>query len=363
LLGGPIRVAYDELSAELQLQANFRTVTEATATGADYGAFYAWRFAGYTTTNLTPQEGHALGQEELSRLDSALKAEFRSLGVSLSRQAAFETLAARDRYSEGEPGRTEALEECRAQVARARGAVSSLFGRWPRADVQVRPIHREMEQSRHSHYVPPRLGDRPARGDGEASFGVFWVNLHHLTSGPRWETPTQCFHETWPGHHVQLALAQELPLCAFRRAIVFDAYMEGWAKYAESLPESVGLAGSALARVARLRMELYSTATLVLDTGVHALGWSLDRAREFFRDETGASDALADMVVLRSAANPGQLCAYKIGLLKVRELRDRFKLIRGSAYRIQDFHDAVLGNGALPLAILEAVVDRQARTS
>jgi uncharacterized protein (DUF885 family) len=360
LIGEPIRVAYEALLAELETQASSATVAGSPAAGADYEAFYAWRFAGYTTTKLTPEEGHALGLEELSRLDSALQAEFRALGVSLPRRAAFEVLAARDRYSAGESGRIEALEECRMQVARAGEAVRSLFGRWPRAGVHVRPIQPEMEQSRHSHYVPPRAAAPTVRGDEDASSGVFWVNLRHLASGPRWETATICFHETWPGHHVQLALAQELSLPAFRRAVVFDAYLEGWAKYSESLPESVALADSALARIARLRMELYSTATLVLDTGVHVLGWSLDRAREFFRNETGAGDALADMVVLRSAATPGQLCAYKIGLLKMRELRDRFKRLRGSTYRIQDFHDAVLGQGALPLAILESVVDRDA---
>jgi uncharacterized protein (DUF885 family) len=286
--------------------------------------------------------------EELRRLRAELLKEFSALGIDLPLGEAFAAMTAMDRYPDGELGRAEALAECIRQVADAATSLRPLFNLWPRADAIVRPVELENEGSQHSHYVPPRME--------EGAPGVFWVNLRQTLAAPRSETAIVCFHETWPGHHVQLALAQELPIPAFRRAILFDGYMEGWAKYSESLPETVGLMNSPATRISRLRMELYSTATLVLDTGVHFHGWTLDEARRFFAAQTGASVDFTEAVILRSAADPAQLCAYKMGLLTMRELRDRFRRTRGAGYRIQDFHDAVLGQGCLPLSILDTAI-------
>jgi uncharacterized protein (DUF885 family) len=345
LIEGEIRTSYGLLLQELALHI---AAAGQSAADADRAAFYRWRFAGHTTTTLAPADAHRLGQEELRRLHAELLAEFSALGIDLPLADAFAVLVAKDRYPDGELGRAAALAECTRQIAEAEASLRPLFNLWPRAGAVVRPIEPENEASQHSHYVPPRMG-------GDAC-GVFWVNLRQTLAAPRSETAIVCFHETWPGHHVQLALAQELPIPAFRRAILFDGYMEGWAKYSESLPETVGLANSPSLRIARLRMELYSTATLVLDTGVHFHGWPLDAAQRFFGAETGASIELAEAVMLRSAADPAQLCAYKVGLLTMRELRDRFRRTRGEQHRIQDFHDAVLSQGCLPLSILAAAI-------
>jgi uncharacterized protein (DUF885 family) len=344
LIGGDIAAGYELLLQELTLHA----AAERSTAGIDTQAFYRWRFAGHTTAAIAPEDAHQLGHEELRRVQGLLQTEFKSIGINLPPAGAFEAFAAQDRYPDGERGRVEALEQCRRYVADAQTAMRPLFNLWPRAIAEVRPIQPQQEGSQHSHYVPPQAAER--------SPGVFWLNLRQALAAPRCESALVCFHETWPGHHVQLALAQELPLPAFRRAILFDGYMEGWAKYSESLPESVGLVDSPLFRIARLRMELYSTATLVLDTGVHLHGWTLDKARQFFSQETGAGPPLTDGVVLRCAADPAQLCAYKIGLLTMRGLRDRFQRAHAHRYRIQDFHDAVLGQGALPLSVLDSAV-------
>jgi uncharacterized protein (DUF885 family) len=344
LIEGEIRTGYGLLLQELDLQV--AAAAGQSPADADQHAFYRWRFAGHTTTALAPADAHRRGQEELRRLRAELLKEFSALGTDLPLADAFAALAAKDRYPDGELGRAAALAECVRQVADAETSLRPLFNLWPCAGAIVRPIELENEGSQHSHYVPPRMG--------EGASGVFWVNLTQTLAAPRSETAIVCFHETWPGHHLQLALAQELPIPAFRRAILFDGYMEGWAKYSESLPETVGLMNSQSMRISRLRMELYSTATLVLDTGVHFHGWTLDAARRFFAAETGASVDFAEAVILRSAADPAQLCAYKMGLLTMRELSDRFRRSRGGSHRIQDFHDAVLGQGCLPLSILEA---------
>jgi uncharacterized protein (DUF885 family) len=345
LIEGEIRAGYELLLQELDLQV---AAPGRSPANGDPEGLYRWRFAGHTTTTVAPADAHRLGKEELRRLHAELLEEFRALGIDLPLGEAFAAMMAQDRYPDGEPGRAEALAECVRQVADAGTSLRPLFNLWPRADAVVRPVELENEGSQHSHYVPPRIG--------EGAPGVFWVNLRQTLAAPRSETAIVCFHETWPGHHVQLALAQELPIPAFRRAILFDGYMEGWAKYSESLPETVGLMSSTSTRISRLRMELYSTATLVLDTGVHFHGWTLDEARRFFAAQTGASVDFAQTVILRSAADPGQLCAYKMGLLTMRELGDRFRRMRGAGHRIQDFHDAVLGQGCLPLSILEAAI-------
>jgi len=347
LIAQQVRPAYRTLLDELErhLACNREDASASSRPGGE--AFYTWRLQAYTTSALLPEQAHVIGREELKRLDAEFRQEFAKLRLSGTRAENFRALAAQNSYVDGPEGRIEAESDIRRWVSESRAATRPLFNLWPRADVVVEPIPNEEEGSQHSHYLPPS-----ARRNG---CGLFRVNLAHILAVGKAEAPVHCFHETWPGHHVQLAVAAEAQLCAFRRAVLFRAFLEGWAKYAESLPEEVGLS-SPLARISRLRMELYSTATLVMDTGIHALGWTLARARNFFFLETGAPAALTEMVILRSAAQPGELAAYKVGLLKMRHLRSVFAAARGSSFRIRDFHDTVLRNGAIPLTLLDEVI-------
>lgn len=349
IVGGPLRPAYagllDELDRHLAVAG-----PDASARRRPRGdEFYAWRFAGHTTTDVSPQEAHALGREELARVQGELDAILADLGLHGPRGEALQAAAADHPYADDAAGREEVLRAARETLQAGREIMRPQFNLWPRAEAVVLPIEPENETSRHSTYVPPRAGS--------GAEGIFWLNLRQAIAAPRWENQVVCVHEVWPGHHLQIALAQELPLPAFRRAMLFAAYLEGWAKYAEILGETSGVLAGPFARLARLRTELYSTCTLVIDTGMHALGWSMDEARDVFARETGASGPLAEMVALRSASQPGHLSAYKMGMLKVLELRRRYETARGPAFRIQDFHDLILGHGALPLALLERVVD------
>jgi uncharacterized protein (DUF885 family) len=196
----------------------------------------------------------------------------------------------------------------------------------------------------HTHYTPPAVdGSRPGR---------FSLNIALAQGNPRWELATLCAHEGTPGHHLQLTIAQELPISStFRRTVVFDAYIEGWAKYAETIPESHGLLDDPWAQLGRLRGELYSTVNLAMDTGIHAKRWTRDRARAFFRDNTGVSEDFAGVIADRGFVTPGQLCSYKVGMMNFLSARDRFR-----GRDIRDFHDCVLGHGALPLSVLDDVV-------
>jgi uncharacterized protein (DUF885 family) len=346
LIEADIAPAYDRLIAEMGRGLDAAGEGDGACRRPGGVDFYAWRFRGHTTSDLGLEQAHALGLEEMARVQGELTAIFRQLDVPADINAGFEALGRDRRYTQDKAGRAEALAHARDIVARSKEAVRPLFNLWPSTDSAVEPIEEESEISRNSTYNPPR--------DGEP--GVFWINLRTALAQPKFEAPALCFHEVWPGHHLQIALSQELPLPPFRRAVLFNAYMEGWAKYSEALPEEVGMATDLVAKAARLRMELYSTVNLVMDTGINAFGWSAEQGARFFAENTGAGGPMTEMVVLRSLAQPGQLCSYKVGMMQVRSLKQRFTAARGDRYRVQDFHDAILGQGCLPLSLLDRAV-------
>ncbi|MGH8186567.1 MAG: DUF885 domain-containing protein, partial [Steroidobacteraceae bacterium] len=228
-----------------------------------------------------------------------------------------------------------------------------LFGIQPQAQVIVRAIPEVQEANRHMVYVPPTP-------DG-ARRGTFDVNLAQLQAGNRLDLYTLVYHETIPGHHVQLTIAQELgaALPSFRRVLVHDGYIEGWAKYAEVLPRLAGINMDPYWDIARSRMELYSTANLALDTGIHAMGWTRDQGVTFFAENTGGSREFAADVVDRIIARPAQVCAYKIGMMTMLNARQRMERAVGKRFDIRRFHDVILGQGSMPLALLDRVVDAE----
>ena len=346
IVGRRLKSSYSALTDELDRHAECRreSISALSRKGGD--AFYAWRLTALSTTKTTPEEAHRAGLDELRRLDGEFREAFAALGLRGSRAENFAAFAAANAYSPGEAGRAEAERDLRNWLAEAREATRPLFRLWPRAEAEIEIMPLQDEASQHSYYRAPSA----SRGGR----GVFLANLSHVVATGKAEAAIVCFHETWPGHHLQLSIAAELEASTFRRAVLFRSFLEGWAKYAESLPESVGL-GNPHTRIARLRTELYSTATLAMDTGVHHHGWSAERARDFFVAETAAPAALADMVVMRSVASPGDLCTYKIGMQKVRALKGRFADAHPGS-EIRDFHDALLQNGALPFEVLDNLV-------
>ena len=228
-----------------------------------------------------------------------------------------------------------------------------LFGIKPKAQVEVRPIPAVQEANRHMTYVPPTPdGARP---------GTFEVNLAQLQAGNRLDLYTLAYHEAIPGHHVQLTIAQELgaALPSFRRVLVHDAYIEGWAKYAEMLPRLAAINMDPCWDIARSRQELYSTANLALDTAIHAMGWTRDQGIAFFADNTGCSREFASSIVDRVIARPAQVCAYKIGMMTMLNARQRMERALGERFDIRRFHDVILGQGSMPLALLDRVVDEE----
>ena len=202
-----------------------------------------------------------------------------------------------------------------------------------------------------AYYEGPAMdGTRP---------GIFYANLRDMNEVAKWGMPTLAYHEGVPGHHFQIATARELTgLPQFRKLIPFTAYTEGWALYAEWLAKDAGwYEGDPFGDLGRLQAELFRAVRLVVDTGIHAQRWTREQAIAYMREHTGMGEKEVTSEIERYIVSPGQACAYKVGMLKIRELRTRAEQELGGKFDLKEFHDVVLKNGALPLEILEQQVN------
>jgi uncharacterized protein (DUF885 family) len=241
----------------------------------------------------------------------------------------------------------EMLHYAREVLARVEPHIPRLFRRTPRMTVGVRPIPADREASTASNYTAGTAdGSRP---------GWFNMNTYKPTEQSRYTVEALVLHETVPGHHLQVGLSRELEgLPEFRTMFRAPAFSEGWALYAESLGPELGVYREPATRFGQLASERFRAVRLVVDTGLHAMGWSRDRAREYFQQHAPAQ-SLAE--VDRYIARPGQALAYKLGELEFKKLRKKAEQALGAGFDVRDFHDAVLRNGALPLDLLEPQVD------
>jgi uncharacterized protein (DUF885 family) len=315
--------------------------------------YYAFLLRAHTTTTLSASEIHELGRRELARLQPQLETRLGAAGCGgatlAERFAAYESSQKLD-IPAGAEARVELMRMLERILAEAETQLLPLFGIKPRARVVLSAIPQLQEPNRHNTYVAPAAdGSRP---------GVFEVHVGQLLGGTRWDLYNLIYHEAIPGHHLQLAIAQELGAQpAFRRTVVHDAYIEGWAKYSELLPWRERINTEPLWDIARSRFELYSTANLVLDTGIHAQCWTREQGIAFLLQNTGCDSRFADYMVDRIVARPAQACSYKIGMLTMLGARERMEQARGARFDVRDFHDTVLGQGSLPLSVLDRIVD------
>jgi len=321
----------------------------------DGEAWYAYRVRRSTTTDLIPREIHEIGLAEVERIRSEMEriiaetAEERAADADApdgNDFAAFTDWLRTDPrfYFEEE---AELLEGYRDIAKRADPELVGLFGTLPRLPYGVEPVPAYAEKSQTTAYYQ--------RGSPEAGRpGIFYANTYALDTRPKWEMEALTLHEGVPGHHLQIALAQELEdLPRFRRFGGYTAFVEGWGLYSESLGEEMGFYEDPYAKFGQLTYEIWRAVRLVVDTGMHALGWSRQRAIDFFA--SNSSKPLHDITVEidRYIVWPGQALAYKIGELKIKELRATATEELGEDFDIREFHDVVLGAGALPLDVLE----------
>jgi uncharacterized protein (DUF885 family) len=310
----------------------------------DGAAYYAFRIREETTTNLTAEQIHQIGLSEVSRIRAEMVDVAKKAGYP-SREAFIEHLRTDPQYYAKTP------EELMEKVARVTkiidGKMPSLFGRLPRLPYGIKEIPAETAEGTTTAYYNP--------GSPEIGIsGTYFVNTSKLNQRPFWEIPALSVHEAVPGHHHQIALQQELPLSDFRKyGASFTAFTEGWGLYSERLGIEMGLYDTPAKDMGRLSYEMWRACRLVVDTGIHAKGWSKQQAIAFMTDNSALSAANIEAEVNRYISWPGQALAYKLGELKIRELRNMATKELGPKFDLAAFHDAVLGQGSVPLDVLE----------
>lgn len=309
---------------------------------------YAWRVRHFTTLDTTPEEVHALGLREVERIRGEMDAVLAEVGWTGTFAEFLDFLRTDPQFTAESP---EALLQEGAWIAMQMNAqLPRLFGRLPRLPYTVQPVpdHLAPTFTAGFYVEPPASGLVP---------GVYWINTYDLPSRPTWALEALTFHEAVPGHHLQIALAQELDhLPPFRRALVLTAYEEGWGLYAESLGHEAGFYTDPYRRFGQLTYEMWRACRLVVDTGAHAFGWSRQQVVDYLAANTALSDLEIQSETDRYLAWPGQALGYKVGELTIRRLRTEAEAVLGEQFDVRGFHDEVLGHGELPMDVLEAVV-------
>jgi uncharacterized protein (DUF885 family) len=312
----------------------------------DGAAAYAFLIRWQTTTNLTAQQIHELGLAEVKRIRAEMDKVIASTGFKGSFHDFIEFLRTDSQFFYEKPD--DLVNGYRVIAKKIDPELARLFGKLPRLPYGVCVIPDFKAPSQTTGYYQPGA---PAAGRA----GCYFVNTYNLHARPKWEMEALSLHESVPGHHLQISLAQELEnVPEFRKHIGYSAFDEGWALYSESLGEEIGLYKDPYSKFGQLSYEMWRAVRLVVDTGMHSMGWTRQQAIDFFHDNTGKTEQDITVEVDRYIVWPGQALAYKIGQMKIRELRAEAEKKLGAKFDVRKFHDAVLENGAVPLNVLEA---------
>jgi uncharacterized protein (DUF885 family) len=348
------RPAYEALIAWAQKD---RAASDEVATGVwklpDGPAFYTERLAANTTTAMTADEIHALGLAEVERIHGEMEAIRKQVGFDGTLQEFFASVRKDPKFlfPNTDEGREGYLQAARDFYAAIEAKLPDYFGLRPKAGLVVKRVEAFREQpGAAQHYMQGTPdGSRP---------GTYYVHLIDMRSMPKFDMESVAYHEGIPGHHMQVALAQELTgLPKFRTQSFHTAYVEGWGLYAERLAKEMGAYKDPYSDFGRLGAEIWRAIRLVVDTGLHSKGWTEQQAVDYFLANGPTSEGQVRAEIRRYLVMPGQATSYKIGMLKILELRQRAEKTLGDRFDIRAFHDTVLGGGSLPLSILERRVD------
>ena len=318
--------------------------------GAD---FYANRVAQHTTLDISADAVHRIGLAEVARLQEQMREIMAEVKFEGDLQAFFEFIRndPNNYYADSDAGRAAFLADARKLVADIQQVAGKYFNQLPRAGLEVRRVEpwRENSVSIAFYNSPSQDGSRP---------GIYYANLADMKSVQKYVFTAITYHESVPGHHFQIALAQEMDdLPMFRRFGGHGAYLEGWALYAEKLAREMGFYAEPLHNFGRLQNELWRAARLVIDTGIHAKQWTREQAIEYFRSNTPLSAGDIVTEVERFFVNPGQALSYKMGMNQILDLRQRARTTLGDDFNIREFHDVMLGSGSVPLPMLEQLLE------
>ncbi|WP_308368168.1 MULTISPECIES: DUF885 domain-containing protein [unclassified Microbulbifer] len=350
---GSAKPAYENLidyMGELQQQATTDDGAWKFPNGDD---FYTFALKRTTTTDLSADEIHEIGLKEVERIHDEMRGIMKKVGFEGSLQDFFEFMRTDEQfyYPNTEEGKQRYLKEATEIIETMKGRLDELFITKPKADLVVKAVEPFREQSAGKAFYqrPAPDGSRP---------GIYYANLYNMKDMPTYQMEALAYHEGIPGHHMQLSIAQELEgLPKFRKFGGYTAYIEGWGLYSEMVPKEMGFYKDPYSDFGRLAMELWRACRLVVDTGIHSKKWSREQAIGWLGENSPNPQGDVVKAIERYIVMPSQATAYKIGMLKIIELREKAKNELGDQFDIRAFHDTVLANGAVPLDVLEDLVD------
>jgi len=353
-VGASVIPAYRRLAAYLETLRAKALRNDGVWALPDGDQYYQHAIELNTTTRMTAEQIHELGLSEVARIKDEMTRGFDKAGYregSLLERYRRLGDSPEQRYESSDEGRARILQDYQSLIDEISAGMDRYFGVKPAAAVIVKRVPAFSEKTAPAAYYSAASMDR-------ARPAQFFVNLRDVEATKRYRMRTLAYHEAVPGHHLQTAIAQDLKgLPFFRRILQFTAYDEGWALYAERLAWEAGYEKDPRDDLGRLQDEMFRAVRLVVDTGMHAKRWPREKAIEYMIENTGMPEAEVIVEIERYLVMPGQALAYKIGMLKILELRERAKRALGPRFDIREFHDEVLTNGALPLALLERVID------
>ncbi|RUO73653.1 DUF885 domain-containing protein [Idiomarina seosinensis] len=348
-----VKPAYENLITAVEGIAEQATTKDGAWKFPSGEEFYNNALKRTTTTDLTAEEIHQIGLSEVERIHEQMRGIMEEVGYEGTLQEFFVYMRKNDDfiYPNTEEGRKRYLDEATAYIDNMRGRLDELFINKPKADLIVKAVEpfREKSAGKAFYQQPSMDGSRP---------GTYYANLYDMASMPTYQMEALAYHEGIPGHHMQIAIQQELEgIPKFRRFGRYTAYSEGWGLYTEKLPKEIGLYQDPYSDFGRLAMELWRAVRLVVDTGIHDKKWTREEGIDFYVNNTPNAKADAVKMVERHIVMPSQATAYKIGMNKILELREKAKSELGEKFDIREFHDVVLGSGPVPLNILEQFIN------
>lgn len=353
-LRNSVKPAYEKLITHLTELEKIANTDDGVWKWKNGDAFFNVALKRTTTTDLSADDIHQIGLTEVARIHDEMRVIKEKVGFDGNLKAFMQFMRDDQQfyYANDDAGKARYLQEATALIDNMKGELDKLFITKPKAELTVKAVEAYREQSAgKAFYQPPSEdGSRP---------GHYYANLYDMKAMPTYQMEALAYHEGLPGHHMQLAIAQELKnIPKFRKFGRYTAYTEGWGLYSEYIPKEIGLYADPYSDFGRLAMELWRACRLVVDTGIHAKKWTREQGIAYYTDNTPNAVSDAVKMVERHIVMPSQATAYKIGMLKILELREQAKAQLGEQFRIQAFHDEVLKYGALPLNVLEDKINK-----
>ncbi|TQV75212.1 DUF885 domain-containing protein [Aliikangiella marina] len=349
-----VKPAYEQLIGYLEKLSDQADTRDGVWKFPNGGDFFNNRLQRITTTNLTSEQIHQIGLSEVERIHNEMRDIMKRVNYDGTLQEFFVYMRESDKfyYENTDEGKKRYLKEATAYIDNMKARIDELFITKPKADLIVKAVEpfREKSAGKAFYQQPSMDGTRP---------GTYYANLYDMEAMPIYQMEALAYHEGVPGHHMQIALAQELAgIPKFRKFGRYTAYNEGWGLYSELVPKEIGLYEDPYSDFGRLAMELWRACRLVVDTGIHSKKWTREQGIEYYVTNTPNAKSDAVKMVERHIVMPGQATAYKIGMNKIVELRENAKAKMGDKFDIREFHDVVLANGPVPLTVLEDFVEK-----